>query len=205
MVCPLSACSTCWTSGAWTVATDCMQVDATLSLAQLLASASPGCMTLQVNATEDSGIPACRSSGAWVSVCRSGIERLVHDGQLGAEELRKKAQEAVRHRLSTDTDTPKELVRHSSCVLAYPQPCSADCLHICGYYVLTLLQTSLHSCCVMLVHIHGKYGSAAVQSDCMNTHHTCPLASVQVCQQHCHKGTSLSRAASGYRGSCDDV
>ncbi|KAL3150907.1 hypothetical protein ABBQ32_000658 [Trebouxia sp. C0010 RCD-2024] len=40
---------------------------------------------------------------------RSGIERLVQDGQCEAEELRKKAQQAVRHRLSTDNDATNEL------------------------------------------------------------------------------------------------
>lgn len=39
---------------------------------------------------------------------RSGFERLVQDSQLEADELRKKAQQAVRHKLATETEAPKD-------------------------------------------------------------------------------------------------
>ncbi|KAL0053265.1 hypothetical protein WJX82_003487 [Trebouxia sp. C0006] len=39
---------------------------------------------------------------------RSGFERLVQDSQLEAGELRKKAQQAVRHKLATETEAPKD-------------------------------------------------------------------------------------------------
>ena len=42
--------------------------------------------------------------------CRSGLERLVQGRQLEAEELRKRAQQAVRHRLATETEAPQEKV-----------------------------------------------------------------------------------------------
>jgi hypothetical protein len=42
---------------------------------------------------------------------RSGFERLVQDSQLEADELRKKAQQAVRHKLATETEAPKDKVR----------------------------------------------------------------------------------------------
>jgi len=42
---------------------------------------------------------------------RSGFERLVQDSQLEADELRKKAQQAVRHKLATETDATKDKVR----------------------------------------------------------------------------------------------
>ncbi len=41
---------------------------------------------------------------------RSGFERLVQDSQLEAGELRKKAQQAVRHKLATETEAPKDKV-----------------------------------------------------------------------------------------------
>ncbi len=41
---------------------------------------------------------------------RSGFERLVQDSQLEADELRKKAQQAVRHKLATETEAPKDKV-----------------------------------------------------------------------------------------------
>lgn len=43
---------------------------------------------------------------------RSGFEKLVQDGQFEAEELKKKAQQAVRHRLATETEAPQEKVGH---------------------------------------------------------------------------------------------
>ena len=41
---------------------------------------------------------------------RSGFEKLVQNGPLEADELRKRAQQAVRHRLATETDAPQEKV-----------------------------------------------------------------------------------------------
>lgn len=42
---------------------------------------------------------------------RSGFERLVQDSQLEADELRKKAQQAVRHKLATETEAPNDKVQ----------------------------------------------------------------------------------------------
>lgn len=49
---------------------------------------------------------------------RSGLEKLVQSSQLEAGELKKKAQQAVRHKLATESEAPKEQVRHACCCLS---------------------------------------------------------------------------------------
>lgn len=50
--------------------------------------------------------------------CRCGFEKLVQGSQLEAGELKKKAQQAVRHKLATESEAPKEKVRHACCCLS---------------------------------------------------------------------------------------